>query len=446
MIVSIIVVLVMLGIIVTIHELGHFWVAKLLKIKAYEVSIFVGPILASWKRKGVDYSIRAIPLGAYVRFSDFDENGDVIVSDDPQLLINQPRWKRFLVAIAGPVMNAILGVVLFTILYSCISFTSLDVFEAPVDSQLYATEYNPGDRIYKINGHRVWNYIDMYFEIEKGSYQEDDMIVTFKASDTGELYDVTLVPELKTRPMMGIKYYRDTDNKYNGWEIISVMPEQNGGHPVLKEGDYLTEINGVSVEEALDNPSFTDMHDGDNMTLTYIRNGEEFTADCVTTTMTYANDRGLNPTYKKVGSFADFLEAFGYAAKMPISVANVSVKSIASVFDGREKVYNMVSGPVGVTTAVSDVVQDVDQTTSFKLVNLLNLSAMISIALTFSNLLPIPGLDGIQIILLFVEMILGRPISKKAENVITVLGFILIVLLVIFAFTSDIVRIFAGGM
>ncbi len=446
MIVSIIVVIVMLGIIVTIHELGHFWVAKFLKIKAYEVSIFVGPILASWKRKGVDYSIRAIPLGAYVRFSDFDENGDVIVSDDPQLLINQPRWKRFLVAIAGPVMNAVLGVILFTILYSCISFTSLDVFEAPSDSQLYATEYNPGDRICKINGHRVWNYIDMYFEIEKGSNEEDPMIVTFKNSETGDYYDVTLFPELKTRPMMGIRYYQDTDNKYNGWEIISVMPEQNGGHPVLKEGDYLTEINGISVEEALDNPAFTDMHDGDNMTLTYIRNGEEFTADCVTTVMTYANNRGLNPTYKMVDSFSDFLEAFGYAAKMPLSVANVSVKSIASVFNGREKVYNMVSGPVGVTTAVSDVVQDVDQTASFKFVNLLNLSAMISIALTFSNLLPIPGLDGIQIILLFVEMILGRPISKRAENVINVLGFILIVLLVIFALTSDVVRIFAGGM
>ena len=81
----------MLGLLVTVHELGHFWMACFLKIKAYEVSIFIGPKLFSWKRKGVDYSIRALPFGAYVRFTDFDDQGNAIESDDPELLINQKR-------------------------------------------------------------------------------------------------------------------------------------------------------------------------------------------------------------------------------------------------------------------------------------------------------------------------------------------------------------------
>ena len=73
-----------------------FWTACLLKIKVYEVSIFVGPRLFHWKRKGVEYSIRAVPLGAYVRFTDIDEEGKPVESDAPELLINNPRWKGLL--------------------------------------------------------------------------------------------------------------------------------------------------------------------------------------------------------------------------------------------------------------------------------------------------------------------------------------------------------------
>ena len=75
---SIIVAIIMLGLLVTVHELGHFWVARLLKIKAYEVAFFIGPKLIDWRKNDVEYSIRAIPFGAYVRFTDFDEKGEVI--------------------------------------------------------------------------------------------------------------------------------------------------------------------------------------------------------------------------------------------------------------------------------------------------------------------------------------------------------------------------------
>ena len=71
---SIIVVILMLGVLATLHELGHFWVAKLLKIKVFEVSIFVGPKLLKWKHKDVDFSVRMIPIGAYVRFSEVDQD------------------------------------------------------------------------------------------------------------------------------------------------------------------------------------------------------------------------------------------------------------------------------------------------------------------------------------------------------------------------------------
>lgn len=440
---SIVVVIIMLGILVTIHELGHFWVACLLKIKAFEVSIFVGPRLIHWTRKGVDYSVRMIPLGAYVRFSELDENGETVTSDAPDLLINQPRWKRLIVAIAGPFMNVVLGILIFAALYCVTGFTSLDIGTAPQGSQLATQEYTVGDTIVAVNGHRVYTYLDYYYSTDSEVRRTDTIRVTLKSAETGNKYDVVLTPELKTRPMLGITTYRTTDNKYNGWEILNVDENQNKGNPVLKIGDYLVAVDGKAVADE-DFQDFLDtLNEGDTMKLTFVRNGETMEKDCIKTMITYSNDRGLRLISYNTNSPERVLRAFGYAAKIPVSVIILSYKSISDVFEGKEEVYNMVSGPVGVTTVVNDVVADVDDNTGEKVYMLIMICGIISIGLTFTNLLPIPGLDGVQIILIVVEMVIGRRLSKKAEGVINVVGFFLLIALVLFAFASDIIRIFA---
>ena len=88
-----------------------------LKIKVFEVSIFVGPKLISWKHKDVNFTIRLIPVGAYVRFNEIDEEGYVVQSDDPALLVNQPRYKRLIVSLAGPFMNLLLGFLIFFVMF-----------------------------------------------------------------------------------------------------------------------------------------------------------------------------------------------------------------------------------------------------------------------------------------------------------------------------------------
>ncbi|MBR6881032.1 MAG: RIP metalloprotease RseP [Clostridiales bacterium] len=457
---SILVVILMLGLLVTIHELGHFIVARLLKIKAFEVSIFVGPKLFSWRKKDVDWSIRALPFGAYVRFSDFDEEGNVIQSDDPDLLVNQKRWKRLLVALAGPFMNAVLGIILFLALFCINGYATLDAAPTLEDSQLYnavleldgeirgpgENTFCSGDTITHINGSRVFTYLDFYYEMENGVSPVKEMDVRFISSKTGDSYTLKLVPELTQKAMIGITHYGDTDNKYNGWEVASVYDEQNGGHPVLKPGDFLVRIDGISVsdEEAI-SKHCQELKDGEMMTLEYVRNGEERKDDCVVSTITVTNDRGLRVIYNDVDSVSHFFGALKTAALMPLTVCNVSIKAIGDVFEGEEEVYNMVSGPVGVTSVVSDVVDNVDSTFFVKFLSVLQLSAIISIGLMFTNMLPIPGLDGVQVILIIVEMIIGRPLSKKAENVINIVGFVLLLALVTFAFASDIIRIVLGG-
>lgn len=441
---SILVVILMLGVLVTIHELGHFWMACLLKVKAYEVSIFVGPKLLSWKRNGVDYSIRCLPFGAYVRFTDIDEEGNPIKSDDEHELLNQPRWKRLLVALAGPFMNTVLGVILMEVLFLTTGMSTLEVGPAFQGTQLYGQEYTVGDEIVAINGKPVFTYLDFFYDIDDGS-QFDEMTVTFRSRETHKKYDVVLVPEEYTRAMLGIQYYDGTDNKYNGWEIATVNPNQNNGNPILEIGDYLVSIDGIPVTDEAINEHFNGMIAGDTMHIEYYRNGVLHEDDCLYTVITTTNDRGVRVFNVPVDSPRLFFKSLKYSALMPITIVKVTFQSIGSVFEGEEEVYNMVSGPVGVTSMVSDVVDDVDHTTGAKVSTLILLASIISIGLMFTNMLPIPGLDGVQVILIIVEMIIGRKLSEKAENVINVIGFFMLIALMIFAFASDIIRIIKGG-
>ena len=439
---SIVVVILMLGVLVTIHELGHYWVACLLKIKAYEVSIFVGPKLFHWTRNGVEFSIRAIPIGAYVRFTDIDEEGNIIESDDPSLLVNNPRWKRLIVALAGPFMNMLLGVMIFFGLFLATGFQTLDLNYAPNGTQLAETDYVPGDTIVKVNGRRVYNPLDFFVETRMIIPETEELTLTVRSADTGELYDLVLTPEIKTRPMLGITCYQDTNNKYEGWEIESSYETQNNGNPILKSGDYLVSVEGKKVSEP-DFMEFLDtLKEGDTMTFGFYRNGEYMEEECIISLTTFANDRGIYLLAYRVYDLNTFMRALGSALRMPATTLKVSIDSLSLVFRGQEEVYNMVSGPVGVTVAVSDVVNDVDDTLNQKVYTLVMMSGLISIGLMITNLLPIPGLDGNQIILIFVEMIIGRKISKKAEDVINVVGFFLLIGLVLFAFASDIIRIF----
>ena len=442
---SIVVVLIMLGVLATLHELGHYWMARLLKIKVFEVSIFVGPKLLKWKHKDVDFSIRMIPIGAYVRFSEIDEEGKAVESKEPDLLLNQPRIKRLLVALAGPAMNLFLGTLIFLIMFWTTGFTSTHIIKPEKGSQLaaYSDMVGEGDEIVSVNGVRVFSSFDLIFEMDSADPSKD-MDLTIRSKETGKKYSVTLNPVVRARPMLLITVEnKQADNEYKGWKVYSVSEEQNNGNPVLKEGDFITHINGKSVDDE-DFEDFLYNITDEIVSVTYVRDGETHTDDLVPRYVDTVNSRGVTLLQYKVNTVGRFFSALGYAAKMPASMFNISVRGIKDIIAGKVKAYNLVSGPIGITTMVNDVVADEHDTFTDKVYVLIMLSAVISIALAFSNLLPIPGLDGIQIIFIAVEMVIGRKLSEKAEARLTVFGFVIIVLLLILAFVSDILRIIFG--
>ncbi len=433
-ILSIVICLVGLGILAAFHEVGHFIAARALGIKVVELSIFVGPKLIGWNRKGVDYAIRLIPFGAYVRFVGIDEEDGGISNKDS--ILNQPRWKRLLVSLAGPITNFILGAIIFFFMFQAFGFSSMVLASKEEGTQIYQTEAMPGDEILAIDGQRVLSDLD-FWQCLGSLNNTDSATLLMKSKDTGEKYEVVLTPEVTDVYMLGVTRTSELDEN-GGWVISSVDPEQNDGNPVLEEGDSIISVNGVSVSD----PTLSDVinENGHNtLEVTIIRGGKEMNVQLVGMLVHSVNYRGII-LLEGSGLWNQAKDSVLYS----FSVVKVSVETIADIFQGDIAATDAVSGPVGIASVVSDVVDEPATNNTQKISTLVFLAGLISVGLAFSNLLPIPGLDGNAMVLVLVEMIRGKKLSTKTEMIINAIGFAVLIALVAFAWTSDIMRL-AGG-
>ena len=171
--------IVMLGIIVTVHEFGHYTVGRLCGIGIVEFSVGFGPRLFGWERKGIKYSLRAIPLGGYCAFVGEDER-----NDDPRAMNNQPVWKRFLTVLAGPFMNFVLAFVVCAIMLQGYFIAETYPVVDQVMAEMPAEEAGllPGDRIVEVNGVSLTN----------NSQGVSTMISTIQSSDLSQPIRLTV--------------------------------------------------------------------------------------------------------------------------------------------------------------------------------------------------------------------------------------------------------------
>lgn len=257
--VSILAALVILGVVVTIHEFGHFIVGKLSGIAVTEFAIGMGPKLISWKGKETRYSIRILPLGGFCAFVGEDED-----NPDPRAMNNQPVWKRFLTVFAGPFMNFFLVFVLAVVFIAgaWIVDTST-VTTAPV---LYQVEENMpagrvglmvGDTIIKVNGEDVHKNTDGVEFLRSRIMEADEQGVTLTVLRGGETLDFTLVPEYSEaegRPLIGIVF----ETTYESYDknVITAIPEALKliGRSIVETFAFLKDmiwrlLRGLGVQE-----------------------------------------------------------------------------------------------------------------------------------------------------------------------------------------------------
>lgn len=371
-------------VLVSIHEFGHFIVAKSLGFSILEYAIGFGPVLFKKESKGTLYSIRALPLGGYCKFTGDTEETE----NDPGAFNRQKLWKRFLVIVAGAVFNVILGFIIFIIMVSFSSPIYTNTVDSVVEhSYLAEAGVQPGDEIIRINGKKIDFYQDITLYTSSIS---NDAAIDVQVKRDGEKLNFQVKPSKRETSTTYTEQGIEIDSSMNGYSEKQIYPYNND--TVLRQEDKIG------------------------------------TTETATRYLI-----GFTPRSEKVTPLNIIPEAYYYTK----FVVKLVYNSLWDMIRGAVSV-DQLSGPVGVVSEVNNAVHSGSQSWLY----VLNLAALLSINLGVFNLLPIPALDGGRLLFLLIEWIRRKPIPPEKEGMVHGIGMLLLLLLIVLISFNDIMRLF----
>ena len=432
------------GLLIFIHELGHFIVARLCGVKVLEFAIGMGPKLISWKGKksGTRYALRLLPIGGFVNM--LGENGMEAVQGEngmegevvkaetqepvelppelaKQAYCNQNVWKRILISIAGPAMNIILGILLMLVMVivqgqNAAATTVVAGFHVQYTAEEAQYGFEPDDHLYSVNGERLLSYED--FE-------------RFVKEANGEEITVTV---------------QRINDEHTDYEMVDIKVALAESDLTLFTGS-LSENCGLNIEDKVIKVNSTRVHTYDELsyeimnqgykplTLTVLRDGEKVVLENV-----------IVPSYENEGIVFgnmdfliyrepdfDFVTVLKHTWFRSLSTVKMVYDSLFGLFSGRYGV-EAVSGPVGITKVVGQAAQ-------YGFIPVLNLIVIISINLGVMNLLPIPALDGGHIFIYLIEVVRRKPMKRELEGIINLVGLVLMLALAVLIAIKDIIAL-----
>ena len=427
--------IILLSILMIVHELGHFLTGLKLGFKILEFSLFMGPVLYSREHKGIRYSIKLLPIGASVRFAGEEEQeNNGFDPRDPGLFYNRPKWARAIVIGTGPAVNLLSGVLAFLLIFSIFGYTVPVIQDTIKDTLAQKAGLVAGDRVLAANGNAIRTTLD-YTAVDLFTASDRPIRLDVE-STTGERRTVILEPTTAKRFQLGVTVEPEISN--GGAVVATVEAKSNNGNPVLQVGDILLAANGIDY---LDTEAFRDevqSSAGQPLQVKILRNGQAMTLDMVATQLEIKLPRGV-----WFASQTAFLPAVGQSFQWSWSIVKVTVKSIGAIFTGETKAKDTLSGPVGVVSMISTVVEK-QQPLSEKVYQLLWMFALISVSLGFMNLLPIPPLDGHHLVLIGIEAVRRKRLAPQTQTIIGIIGLALIVFLGLAGLFFDVMRLIGG--
>lgn len=373
-----------LTVLVTIHEFGHFIVAKLMGIKVNEFAIGMGPKLLKWGKGETVYSIRALPIGGFCAMEGEDEgaptpsalggNADREESleeekDDSRSFAKKKVWQRVLVVVAGATMNLLLGFVLLLVYngllqephprYNKVLFATTTISSVSEESSVYQTGLRSGDTIVEVNGRRILMYTDLSMEMQNDADGVLQMVVRREVDGKGQKVHLDAV-------------------------TFAVEQDEKTGQQYLKR-----DFSVLGVERT-------------------------------------------------------FWNTITYSAKQSVSIATMVWRTLVDLLQG-DYGMNDLSGPVGTVDVLADVVGDTISGPNPLVAwqNLVFIMIVITINLGVFNLLPLPALDGGRLVFLIWEGVTRKPVPQKYEAIVHFVGIVLLLLLMVVVTYSDISKLFA---
>ncbi|MDO4477967.1 MAG: RIP metalloprotease RseP [Lachnospiraceae bacterium] len=450
--------IIILGLLIFFHELGHFILAKLNGVTVEEFSIGFGPRLVSFVSHGTRYSLKVLPFGGSCMMTgmygdDEEEDEDQEPSDETASFISddeepyRPSYARgsFLratpgqraaIVAAGPVFSFLLAFIAAIIIMSGVGYDPPDVIYVSEGSEAEAAGLRPGDRVTSFNGHDIVIGRDVSAEfIFNEPVPGEEIRLTVKRD--GQKEEIRFTPEKKEAYRMGISYVPG--------EEAAVISAVTMGSPIAKAGveagDVIVGINGQDIATAAELGAYFEEHpmDGGDMTIRYLRNGREKSVTVKPVVTPYINiGFSVNLGREKIGSLDVIKYSFyevGYWIRTTFQSLGMFFKGILTVND--------LSGPVGIANVVGDAYEEAkDEGVFMTLMNLLNLVILLSANLGVMNLLPIPAVDGGRLLFIIIEALRGKPLRRGVENVIQFIAAVFLILLMFYVLYHDIMKMF----
>ena len=419
-----------LGVLVFVHELGHFVVARRLGVRVLTFSLGFGPKIVNVKRGDTEYCISVIPLGGYVKMAG-ESLGEARSGGDDEFM-SKTKWERFLILIAGPAMNLILAVlVMWGVLYQGAEVPAYEQ-EPPVvgrvveDSPAEQAGIRPGEQIVSVAGRAVETWDDLFVAVMPRAEREIPVVVRDRL---GRERTLDVVPAARTEYEMGDLGVGPEMRP----QIINVAPGDPADRAGLQVGDVIVAIDGADVAGG----DFVDRignSAGTPLAFT-VQRGDR--TEQVRVTPEMQGDRamigvGFSPYELRVME-PGFFEAFSMSLERNYEWSGLIFQTLAGLVTAETSPRQLV-GPVGIAQLSGGAAQ-------VGWVALFSLMAMISLNLGILNLLPIPILDGGHIFIMAMEGVSRRDFSMRVKERMLLAGFVVLMMLMVTVIYNDLTRI-----
>jgi regulator of sigma E protease len=436
---------VVIGVLILIHELGHFFVARWTGVGVERFSIGFGPVLLRWRGRETEYCLSAIPLGGYVKMMGEEspvEGGGTGTVDPARSFSLKPLPARFLIVFAGPAMNLVLAAAIFAAILLAVGLPAHPTTLGRVKAGGPAAEagLRPGDRVTAVDGVPVAHWEPLLRAIRAGGGETRQLTVVregrevrvavtpARATVTDLLGDARQVWEIGAEPLVPARIE----------DVIAGEPAAKAG---LRRGDVVVALEGVPVQSWDELTREIRRRAGVPTELTVEREGRRLAVSVVPQAVKERGPQGEEIEIGRIG--VSLAPAVPHVRPNPVvalvqgaartwETTALTVRILWKLVTGQIPASN-IGGPIQIAVAAGEAAQH-------GLLRLAGLTAVVSVNLAVLNLLPVPMLDGGHLLYFVIEGIRGRPLSIRKREVGQQVGLLLLLSLVVFATYNDLER------